>query len=104
MRWDELQRPDEAIGFAKKAMRLDPNYGAWVVFFLGNSYFFLRRYDDAIVAYHDAIKRLPDYLPAHTQLTATYAELGRDREARAEAAEVIRLNPALCCTSDSDTA
>jgi tetratricopeptide (TPR) repeat protein len=30
-------RPDEAIGFAKKAMRLDPKYPPWLAFHLAQS-------------------------------------------------------------------
>ena len=86
-------RPDEAIGFIKKAMRLDPNYATWVVFFLGESYWGLRRYDEAIAAFQEAIRRGPGFLRAHAMLAAVYAELGREKEARAEAAEVLRIDP-----------
>ena len=53
----------------------------------------LQRYDEAIAAFREAIRRAPDFLPAHHNLAATYAEAGRDQEARAEAAEALRLNP-----------
>jgi adenylate cyclase len=86
-------RPDEAVGFAKRAMRLDPKCEAWVAYALPSSYFWLRRYDDAIDALHDVVRRNPNYLPAHTGLAAVYAELGREKEAQAEAAEVLRINP-----------
>ena len=86
-------RPDEAIGFIKKGMRLDPNYAPWVVAFLGESYWLLRRYDEATAAFQQAIRRSPDYLPAHGWLAVVYAELGREKEARAEAAEVLRIDP-----------
>jgi adenylate cyclase len=36
---------------------------------------------------------LPNFLPAHLYLAAIYSELGREAEARAEGAEVVRLNP-----------
>jgi len=52
-------RPDEAIGPGKKAMRLDPKCEAWVTFPLGDSYYWLRRYDDAIPALQDAVRRNP---------------------------------------------
>jgi adenylate cyclase len=87
-------RADEAIGFAKKAIRLDPKCEAWVAYPLGASYFWLRRYDDAIAAFQDAVRRNPKYLPSHLGLAITYAEMGRDKEARAEAAEALRINPA----------
>jgi adenylate cyclase len=87
-------RPEEAIGFVKKAMRVDPKYGPWVALWLGDSYYWLRRYDEAIAAYQEAIRRNPNYLTAHRDLAASYAEVGRQKEAQAEAAEVLRLNPA----------
>ena len=86
-------RPDEAIGFAKRAMRLDPNYPPWLVFHLADSYFLLRRYDDAIASLKDALQRNPDFLPTRRGLAIIYAELGREKEARIEAAEILRISP-----------
>ena len=40
-----------------------------------------------------AIKMSPDHLHAHRNLAATYIYLDREEEARAEAAEVLRINP-----------
>jgi adenylate cyclase len=39
------------------------------------------------------LSRYPNILGAHLTLAAVYSELGRAAEARAEAAEVLRLNP-----------
>jgi tetratricopeptide (TPR) repeat protein len=86
-------RPDEAIGFAKKAMRLDPNYPPWLVFHLAQSYYQLRRYDDAIATLQDALRRNPDFSPTRRLLAVVYAELGREKEARAEVAEILRISP-----------
>ena len=86
-------RPDEAIGVAKRAMRLDPNYQPSTVFHLAHSYFLLRRYDEAIAAMRDALGRNPNFPPAHRMLAVTYAELGRQEEARAEVAELLRISP-----------
>ena len=36
---------------------------------------------------------LPDYLPAHVFLTATYVLARRQEQARAEVAEVMRISP-----------
>jgi hypothetical protein len=41
-----------------------------------------------------ALTRNPNYPGAHFQLAGIYSELGRDTEARAEAAELLRLSPA----------
>lgn len=86
-------RPDEAVGFAKRAMRLDPNYPPWLVFHLADSYFLLRRYDDAIASLKDALKRNPDFLPTRRGLAIIYAELGREKEARTEVTEILRISP-----------
>jgi hypothetical protein len=40
------------------------------------------------------LTRNPDVLPAHVFLAAIYREVGREAEARAEVAEVLRINPA----------
>jgi adenylate cyclase len=86
-------RPDEAIGFAKKAMRLDPNYPPELVFHLAHSYYLLRRYDEAVAAMQDALRRNPNFLPARRMLAVVYAELGREKDARAEVAEILRISP-----------
>jgi adenylate cyclase len=39
------------------------------------------------------ISRYPNILGAHLMLAAVYSELGQTAEARAEIAEVLRLNP-----------
>ena len=36
---------------------------------------------------------MPDYMGAHIGLTTTYSLMGREKEARAEAEEVLRINP-----------
>jgi adenylate cyclase len=87
-------RPDEAIGFVKKAMRLDPNYAPWVGWFLGNSYYALRRYDEAVAAYQEALRRNPNALYVHLGLAGVYAELSREKDARAEVVEILKINPA----------
>lgn len=74
-------------------MRLDPNYPPWLVFHLAQSYVLLRRYDEAIAALEDALRRNRNFLPARQMLAVVDAELGRDKEARAEVAEVLRISP-----------
>ena len=40
-----------------------------------------------------ALQREPNNIFAHTNLAGTYILMGREKEARAEAAEVLRINP-----------
>jgi len=49
--------------------------------------------DKAIVPLQRYLKRYPNILGAHLTLAAVYSELGKEAEARAEAADVLRLNP-----------
>jgi adenylate cyclase len=86
-------RPEEAMGLIEQAMRLNPHYPPFYLFFLGEAYRSTGRYEEAMAAYKKALTRNPDYSPAHVGLAAIYSELGREEEARAEAAEVLKINP-----------
>jgi tetratricopeptide (TPR) repeat protein len=86
-------RPEEALGVIEKAMRLNPHYPPDYLFILGEAYSFTGRYEEAIAALKRVLTRIPALLPVHLNLAVIYSELGREEEARAEAAEVLRLNP-----------
>jgi adenylate cyclase len=51
------------------------------------------RFEEAVSAYKKAIQRTPTNFWNHLMLVATYSKMGREEEARAEAAEVLRINP-----------
>ncbi|MGE5841266.1 MAG: tetratricopeptide repeat protein, partial [Deltaproteobacteria bacterium] len=51
------------------------------------------RFEEAVSALKTAIQRAPDNIQAHCGLAAVYIWLGREKEARAEVEEVLRLNP-----------
>jgi TolB-like protein/class 3 adenylate cyclase/cytochrome c-type biogenesis protein CcmH/NrfG len=86
-------RPEEGIKFIKKAMRLDPRYPFLYLFFLAQTYEGMERYEEAIATFKRALARNPKHLGTHYQLASIYGHLGRMDEARAEAAEILRLNP-----------
>ncbi|MBI3300659.1 MAG: tetratricopeptide repeat protein, partial [Deltaproteobacteria bacterium] len=86
-------RPADAIGLVEKAMRLNPQYPAWYSAQLGWAYRFTRRYEEAITVLKQTLTRSPNDLGAHMNLAATYSELDWEAEARAEAAEILRLSP-----------
>jgi adenylate cyclase len=85
-------RPEETIGLVEKAMRLNPRYPVNYLFFLGMAYRLTGRYEEALAALRRATIRNPNYLPAHRELAVVYSELGQEKEARAEAAEVLRIS------------
>jgi adenylate cyclase len=86
-------RYEEAVQYLKKAIRYDPKAPTFYHLGLGHAYRGLKRYENAIAAYNKALERDPDYFMAHLYLTGTYYMAGQEEEARAEAAEVLRLQP-----------
>jgi len=89
-------RSEEAIPLFQKTIRLNPvgsYYNHLGNLNLGNALMFTGRYEEAISAYKKAIQRAPNFIWGHMMLTATYSLMGREKEARAEAAEVLRINP-----------
>jgi len=92
-------RFEEAIALIKKGMRITPHYPAFYLNHLGRPYFQTGRYEEALTIYKQLLarSRKGEYnpLPAHLNLAGTYIMLGREEEARAHAAEVLRINPNL---------
>jgi len=86
-------RAEEAIPFLRKAIRLSP-FGPSIYYFLfGYALMGTGRFEETISAFRKAIQRAPDYILPHVGLAATYSMMGREKEARAEAEEVLRINP-----------
>jgi adenylate cyclase len=86
-------RPKEAIPMFQKAIRLNPNAMSITFVLLGNAFRMAGRFEEAVSAYKKGLQRAPDSIPAHINLGTTYSLMGRDNEARAEAEEVLRINP-----------
>jgi adenylate cyclase len=84
---------EQAIGVLEQALRLDPRYPLPYQGPLGWAYLMTRRYDKAIAMQQKALSHNRNLLESHLILTISYSELGREAEARAEAAEVLRLSP-----------
>ena len=53
----------------------------------------LKEYAQALPALRDCVSRAPNLLAGHFWLAATYAQLGRMGDARAAAAEILRVKP-----------
>jgi adenylate cyclase len=85
----------EAIPVLQKCLRLSPvPYHTGVFGWLAMSYTALDQYEEAVVTLKKSLQIYgPDTLAAHVGLAANYIFLGREKEARAEAAEVLRINP-----------
>ena len=86
-------RYEEAVNYFQKAIRHDPKAPTFYYNGLGHAYRGLEQYEDAITAYNKALERDPDYLIGRIFLISAYYLRGREAEARAEVAEVRRLDP-----------
>ena len=86
-------KPEEAILHHERSIRLDPFARSSYFHLLGVAYREAGRYEEAITACQKAIQRQPNNFFAHLILASTYIMIGREDEARAEAAEVLRINP-----------
>ena len=60
---------------------------------LGLARYLLKEYSEALPPLREFASRAPNVIQGHVWLAANLAQLGRLDEARAEAAEVLRLDP-----------
>ena len=86
-------RPQEAVRAAQKAMRLDPAHADFWGYDLGMAYAEMGRSDAAIPILKRHLAAYPNNLVGHLALTIAYAELGRNEDAQAQAAEIMRISP-----------
>ena len=59
----------------------------------GQANYMLKRYSEAVRLLRECTSRLPNLQWPHVWLAGAYAQAGQLEEARAEAAEVLRINP-----------
>jgi adenylate cyclase len=83
-----------AIEVLESSIRLDPfqpacySYGS-----MGLANYMLKRYGEAVRLFRECALRLPNLQLPHLWLAGACAQFGQLEEARAEAAEVLRVNP-----------
>jgi adenylate cyclase len=86
-------RPEESIEHYKKAIRLNPYPTADYFYNFGFAYWMTGQYYEAIEISKKGLKRNRDDMFTHMVLAVSYIETDRVEEARAAAAEVLRINP-----------
>jgi adenylate cyclase len=86
-------RPEEAIPLLQKAIRQSPFGPASIYNEFGLVLRDAGRLEEAVSAFKKAIQVSPDHRNAHVGLVVTYIWMGRENEARATAAEVLRIDP-----------
>jgi len=85
--------PQRAIDVINAYMRLDPLYAPFASGFLGFAHYMLKQYVQALPLLRDCVSQAPNVRGPHGMLAATYARMGKLEEARAAAAEVMRIEP-----------
>ena len=86
-------RPDEAIPLLQKAIRLNPLAPSIYFLTLSVAYRMANRFDEAIEQAKRAVERNPKDLFAYLALAVGCVLTGRETEARAAAAEVLKIDP-----------
>ena len=75
-------RPEEAVDFVKKLMRLDPHNPARYLYLLGLAHFAMGQLEEAVTSIEKASRLNPNHLGIEATLAAAYAHLGLDQRAR----------------------
>jgi adenylate cyclase len=86
-------QPQRAIDVLEAYMRLDPFYAPYTLGFVGFAHYTLKQYAQALTLLRDCVSRSPRTRWSHSWLAATFAQLGRLDEARAEIAEILNIQP-----------
>jgi adenylate cyclase len=82
-------QPAKSVELLEKAMRLNPFYPDWYLWYLADAYDALGRYEDVVAA----VQRMHDPSEGRRLQAIGYAHLGMMDEAKAAAREVMRLHP-----------
>jgi adenylate cyclase len=84
-----VEQPERSVELMQKAMRLNPYYPDWYLWYLADAYDTMGRPEDVIAT----LLRMHDPSEGQRLLAANYAHLGMMNEAHAAARNVMRLHP-----------
>jgi adenylate cyclase len=86
-------KSEDALRMVEQALHRKPYVADWHLNAIGTAYDQAGRAEEAVGPLKQFLSHYPDILSAHLTLAAVYSELGKEAEARAEATEVLRINP-----------
>lgn len=86
-------QPTDGINQIETAMRLNPHYPFYYLFYLGQSHYLLGNNEKAIELMERVVTRAPHFLPVRRHLAVLYGEMGQTEKAKFQSAEVVRIFP-----------
>ncbi len=86
-------RAEDGLERMKYAARLNPHHPHNYPFHMGQAYFVLKRYDEAIAAFEKGLETRPRSQRIHIWLAAAYAQSGRIDDAKWEIEQILLLDP-----------
>jgi len=86
-------KKNEAIHWLESSLNLNPHFSLGGLMILGQAYYLIGQYGNAITALKKGITKNPEYVGYHIMLAAANAQAGHTKEARQWATEVSRLDP-----------
>lgn len=86
-------RAEDGLARMKYAARLNPHHPHNYPFHMGQAYFVLKRYDEAIAAFEKGLETRPRSQRIHIWLAAAYAQSGRIDDAKWEVEQILLLDP-----------
>ena len=92
-------KPRDALVYMQKAMRLNPHHSFSYKLILGQIYFNLHDYTNAIKQFEHALERNPDTQESRLWLAASYAHLNRIDDASWQLEHIRRDNPTISITT-----
>ena len=90
---------EQGIEILKKAMRLNPSKMVTILWSLAEAQLVARRYEESIETSSRAAASQPEAIYPHILLAAAYGAIGRQEEAKTEAARVMQINPMFTVSS-----
>jgi tetratricopeptide (TPR) repeat protein len=97
-------RPDEALEYLNKAIRLNPFPPYYIPRSIGHSYLLKGQYEKALPEFKKALHLAPESPEIPIWLAVNYILLGREEEARASAKKALQLAPFLSVSWRAKTA
>jgi adenylate cyclase len=91
--WSRMNKREEALHVVERALHCTPRIVDEHLSSVGVTYSLAGKPEEAIAPLRQYLTHYVNHLGTHLALAAVYSELGRDTEAQAEAAEVLRINP-----------